>query len=62
MSTLGLKGSVAHAGPENILWVVDDDTPPYMMASMPLTRREIRDPGSNFTSGHGHTAVRGPRG
>ena len=60
MSTLGLKGSVAHARPRNILWVVDDDHPPYMMASMPVTRRKIRDPGSNFTSGSTDIPLCGP--
>src|SRR5215216_8132891 len=60
LSTLGLKGSVAHARPRNVLWVVDDDHPPYMMASMPVTRRKIRDSGSNFSSGSTDIPLCGP--
>src|SRR5215218_3136042 len=60
MSTLGLKGSVAHARPRNVLWVVDDDHPPYMLAQMPVTRRKIRNPGTNFTSGSTDIPLCGP--
>jgi hypothetical protein len=26
----------------NVLWIVDDDHPPYMMEPMPFTRKYIR--------------------
>jgi N-acetylglucosamine-6-sulfatase len=41
----------AQTGPRNVLWVVDDDHPQYMMASMPVTRQKIRNLGIDFTLG-----------
>jgi N-acetylglucosamine-6-sulfatase len=44
----------------NILWIVDDDHPPYMMEPMPFTRRFIRDAGLNFGEGHADIPLCGP--
>jgi N-acetylglucosamine-6-sulfatase len=44
----------------NVLWIIDDDHPQYMMASMPITRQQIRDVGSDFTLGHADISLCGP--
>ena len=36
----------------NVLWIIDDDHPPYMMEPTPFTRKFIRDIGINFEEGH----------
>jgi arylsulfatase A-like enzyme len=50
----------AQAGPRNILWIVDDDHPQYMMGPMPVTRRKIRDLGIEFTLGSTDIPLCGP--
>jgi len=47
----------ALTGPRNVLWVITDDQPPYMLESLPVTRGNIRDLGIDFTLG-----CAGPRG
>jgi N-acetylglucosamine-6-sulfatase len=44
----------------NVLWIVDDDHPPYMMEPMPFTRKYIRDVGINFEEGHADIPLCGP--
>ena len=44
----------------NVLWIVDDDHPPYMMEPMPFTRKFIRDIGINFEEGHADVPLCGP--
>ena len=43
--------ATAQTARRNVLWIVDDDHPQYMMDPMPVTSQKIRDPGLNFTSG-----------
>jgi N-acetylglucosamine-6-sulfatase len=50
LATLGVPAT-AQTARRNVLWIVDDDHPQYMMDPMPVTRRKIRDQGLNFTSG-----------
>jgi len=50
----------AQSGSRNVLWVVDDDHPQYMMGSMPVTRRKIRDLGIEFTMGSTDIPLCGP--
>ncbi len=44
----------------NVLWIIDDDHPPYMMDPMPFTRKVIRDLGINFEEGHADIPLCGP--
>src|SRR5918997_404196 len=44
----------------NVLWIVDDDHPQYMMSPMPATRYQIRNRGIDFTSGHADVPLCGP--
>jgi N-acetylglucosamine-6-sulfatase len=50
----------AQSGPRNVLWVVDDDHPQYMMESMPVTTQNIRDLGIDFTLGSADIPLCGP--
>jgi arylsulfatase A-like enzyme len=50
----------AQTGPKNVLWVVDDDQPQYMMKSMPVTTQNIRDLGIDFTLGSADIPLCGP--
>jgi hypothetical protein len=44
LASFRLQGSeAAQSGRRNILWVVDDDHPQYMMESMPSTTQNVRD-------------------
>ncbi len=61
LASLRLPASeAAQTGRRNVLWVVDDDHPPYMMAPLPLTRRKVRDLGTEFTLGSTDIPVCGP--
>ena len=53
-------GEAAQSGSRNVLWVVDDDHPQYMMGPMPVTRRKIRDSGIEFTVGSTDIPLCGP--
>jgi N-acetylglucosamine-6-sulfatase len=50
----------AQSARPNILWIIDDDHPQYMMDPMPTVRRRIRDAGVNFTSGSADVPLCGP--
>lgn len=59
LASFGLPAS-AQTGRRNVLWIVDDDHPPFMMDPLPTTRRKIRDVGLNFTSGSTDVPLCGP--
>ena len=59
LASFGLPAS-AQTGRRNVLWIIDDDHPQYMMDPLPVTRRKIRDVGSNFTSGSTDIPLCGP--
>ncbi len=59
LASFGARGT-AQTGPRNVLWVVDDDHPPYMMGPMPVTRREVRDKGVDHHEGHADIPLCGP--
>ena len=59
MATLGVSAT-AKTARRNVLWIVDDDHPQYMMDPMPVTRQKIRDQGINFTSGSTDIPLCGP--
>jgi N-acetylglucosamine-6-sulfatase len=50
----------AQSGSRNVLWVVSDDHPQYMMGPMPVTSRKIRDLGIEFTVGSTDIPLCGP--
>jgi arylsulfatase A-like enzyme len=50
----------AQTGARNVLWVVDDDHPPYMMDPLPVTRQNIRNVGIDFTMGSTDIPLCGP--
>jgi N-acetylglucosamine-6-sulfatase len=50
----------ARSGKRNVLWVVDDDHPQYMMGPMPVTRQKIRDLGIEFAMGSTDIPLCGP--
>jgi len=50
----------AQSGLRNVLWVIDDDHPQYMMAPMAVTRQKIRDLGIDFTLGSTDIPLCGP--
>ena len=50
----------AQTGQRNVLWIVDDDHPQYMMRPMPLTRQKIRDLGIEFPMGSTDIPLCGP--
>jgi N-acetylglucosamine-6-sulfatase len=62
LATFGLPaGRAATTGPpRNVLWVVDDDHPQYMMDPLPITRAKIRDVGTEFTAGSTDIPLCGP--
>src|SRR5918994_36172 len=61
LATFRLPASeAAQTGARNVLWVVDDDHPQYMMGSMPVTRRKIRNLGNDFTLGSADIPLCGP--
>lgn len=59
LATFGTRAG-AQASRPNILWIVDDDHPPYMMDPMPASRRKIRDAGTNFLAGSTDIPLCGP--
>jgi arylsulfatase A-like enzyme len=59
LATLRLPAS-AQTRRRNVLWVIDDDHPQYMMGPMPATRHKIRDLGTEFTSGSTDIPLCGP--
>jgi len=59
LASFGLPAS-AQTGRRNVLWIIDDDHPQYMMDPLPVTRRKIRGVGSNFTSGSTDIPLCGP--
>ncbi len=52
--------AMAQATRPNVLWIFDDDHPPYMMEPMPVTRNGIRDVGIDFVRGHADVPLCGP--
>jgi N-acetylglucosamine-6-sulfatase len=50
----------AQSGRPNVLWVITDDQPQYMMESLPVTRRKIRDLGIDFALGSADVPLCGP--
>ena len=50
----------ARAGRPNVLWVITDDHPQYMMESLPVTTDNIRDLGIEFTLGSADVPLCGP--
>jgi arylsulfatase A-like enzyme len=61
LATFRLPASeAAQTGARNVLWVVDDDHPQYMMGSMPVTRQKIRNLGIDFTLGSADIPLCGP--
>src|SRR5215210_3437625 len=61
LATFRLPASeAAQTGSRNILWVVDDDHPQYMMGPLPVTRQKIRDLGIEFTTGSTDIPLCGP--
>jgi len=61
LASLRLQASeAAQTGRRNVLWIVDDDHPQYMMSPLPATRRKIRDVGTNFRSGSTDIPLCGP--
>jgi N-acetylglucosamine-6-sulfatase len=50
----------AQTGRPNVLWVITDDQPPYMMESLPVTKEKIRDLGIEFTLGSADVPLCGP--
>jgi N-acetylglucosamine-6-sulfatase len=50
----------AQSARPNILWIIDDDHPQYMMDPMPTVRNKIRDVGVEFTSGSADVPLCGP--
>jgi len=50
----------AQTGSRNVLWVVDDDHPQYMMDPLPVTREKIRNVGTEFTMGSADIPLCGP--
>src|SRR5215204_1319995 len=61
LASLRLPASeAAQTGRRNVLWVIDDDHPQYMMDSMPVTRHKIRDLGTNFISDSTDIPLCGP--
>jgi N-acetylglucosamine-6-sulfatase len=59
LATLGVPAT-AQTARRNVLWIVDDDHPQYMMDPLPVTRQKIRDAGLNFTSGSTDVPLCGP--
>src|SRR5688500_15310027 len=61
LASFRLQGSeAAQTRRRNVLWVVDDDRPQYMMESMPVTTQSIRNLGIDFTLGSADVPLCGP--
>jgi len=61
LASFRLQGSeAAQTGPKNVLWVITDDQPQYMMESLPVTRQNIRNLGIEFTLGSADIPLCGP--
>jgi N-acetylglucosamine-6-sulfatase len=61
LATFRLPASeAAQTGARNVLWVVDDDHPQYMMRSMPVTTQKIKNLGNDFTLGSADIPLCGP--
>jgi N-acetylglucosamine-6-sulfatase len=54
------SSEAAQTGRRNVLWVVDDDHPQFMMESLPVTTENIRDLGIEFTLGSADIPLCGP--
>jgi N-acetylglucosamine-6-sulfatase len=52
--------AIGQSARPNVLWIVDDDHPKYMMDPMPVTRLKITDAGVEFTSGSADIPLCGP--
>ena len=52
--------AAAESRPRNVLWIVDDDHPPYMMGSRSQARARIGAPGSDHRQGHADIPLCGP--
>ena len=50
----------AQTGRPNVLWVITDDQPPYMLDSLPVTKEKIRDLGIDFALGSADVPLCGP--
>ena len=50
----------AQTGRPNVLWVITDDQPQYMIESLPKTTENIRDLGIEFTLGSADVPLCGP--
>ncbi len=50
----------AQTGRKNVLWVITDDQPQYMMESLPVTTANIRDLGIDFALGSADVPLCGP--
>jgi len=61
LASIRLQDSeAARAGPRNVLWVITDDQPQYMMESLTVTTANIRDLGIEFTLGSADVPLCGP--
>jgi Sulfatase len=61
LASLRLQDSeAARAGSRNVLWVITDDQPQYMMESLTVTTDSIRDLGIEFTLGSADVPLCGP--
>lgn len=52
--------AAAQGRPRNVLWIMDDDHPSYMMSPMPLVQREIGTAGTEVLGGHADVPLCGP--
>ena len=61
LASFRLQGSEAtQTGPKNVLWVITDDQPQYMLESPPVTTENIRDLGIDFALGSADVPLCGP--
>ena len=61
LASFRLQGSEgAQTGRPNVLWVITDDQPPYMLDSLPVTKEKIRDLGIDFALGSADVPLCGP--
>ena len=54
------SSEAAQTGRRNVLWVITDDQPQYMMESLPVTTENTRDLGIEFTLGSADIPLCGP--
>ncbi len=54
------SSEAAQTGRRNVLWVITDDQPQYMMESLPVTTENTRDLGIEFTLGSADVPLCGP--